>query len=651
VINGLPTQQQDRHEERKGPRVDAPEQAIDGFLKSTGKTRDQLEVRETPKGQFYFDTALIPGKAITDLIPGIISTVIKDMPWPKNMNWGISQQTWVRPILGGCCVFDGKPVQFDLNLGENVSRETLKITFSGKTVGHRFLAPDVIEVNSFEDYKDKLKKAYVIVDQDERKQIILKQLQTLCDQHHFAYQEDTDLLEEVTGLVEWPITYVGHIDAKFMNLPDELLSVTMRVHQRYFTVLDQSGKLAPFFLVVANIPGTDQGKTIVIGNERVLRARFADADFYYHIDLKKSLSEHAKKLTEYIFHAQLGTMAEKISRIRELTQKITSDKTEQASLSEASQLCKADLVTDLVKEFPELQGIIGSYYAKATGSSEDVCQAIYEQYKLPQSKLGMLLALADRIDTLVGFFAIGIKPTGSKDPFALRRAALMSIRILESQFDILINDLIKEAYGLYSNIKTVVPLEELSKSIEEFFIERLKVYWREQDFAYDYVNAVVAQGLNAPLYIIKSRLVALKDFLKDPQGEGSNLLAGYRRATNIVKIESEKDKTTFAGKVNPALFDKDAESQFYQALETTEKEVTKHQQAHQYTQALADLAKLRPVVDQFFDHVMVNVEDADKRLNRLNLLSYFKQVMEMVADFSQIEGATSPAPSIRAQMA
>lgn len=635
VVDGLPLRQPDRQDERKGPRLDAPQTAIEGFLKSTGKTLEQLEIRESPKGSFYLDIIQIPGVLIQELIPQIISSIIKDMPWPKNMTWGTSQQTWVRPILGGCCIFDGKPVEFDLNLNDDVSRETLTISFTGKTIGHRFLAPQSFEVTSFEDYRDKLKKAFVLVDHEERQQVISDKINDLCKQHEFKDKFDSDLLAEVSGLVEWPVVYRGKIDPHFMYLPDELLSMTMKVHQRYFTVLDQDLRLAPYFIVVANLPGTDQGKTIIAGNERVLRARFADADFYYHIDLKKSLREHAKKLTDIVFHAQLGTMAEKAARLEQLAPTLTTDPEEQQKLIEASLLCKADLVTDLVKEFPELQGIIGSYYAKEGGSSADVCQAIYEQYTLPKTRLGMLLVLADRIDTLVGFFAIGIKPTGSKDPFALRRAALMIIRILEAPFDFLVKDLIRSAHKAY---KTATPFEELAKSLEEFFIDRLKVYWRDEGFAYDSVNAVLAQGLIAPIYIIKNRLVAVQDFLKDPQGEGNNLLAGYRRATNIVRIEGEKDKKAYIGEINPALFEKEAEKMLHVALAQTDKAVTQHQQSHEYTQALAELAKLRPTVDQFFDQVMVNVNDPERRFNRLNLLTYFKRIMEQVADFSQIEG-------------
>jgi len=649
VVDDLPLRQPDRLEERKGPRLDAPASALEGFMKSTGKALDSFEIRETPKGKFYFYVSSIPGDATTNLIPSLVESVIQQMPWPKNMTWGKSQATWVRPILGGCCVFDDQAISFDLNLSDAREDDPLIVSFDGQTVGHRFLAPQSFAVRSFADYKQKLSKAFVMIDGYERHQIILSQLKQLCHQHKFKYQEDLGLLEEVVGLVEWPVTYLGQIEEQFMKLPAELLSMTMKVHQRYFTLWDQEGNLAPYFAVVANIPGSDQGKTLIEGNERVLKARFSDADFYYYHDLKIPLGDHAKKLSSIIFHAQLGTMEDKAYRLSQLSSKLSVHHLEREKLKDAALLCKADLVTDLVREFPELQGIIGSYYAKASGFDPGVYQAIAEQYlprgpndSLPTSKLGLLLTLSDRIDTLTGFFTIGIKPTGSKDPFALRRAALGVIRILESQFEYILKDLLRSAYELYlpllSNQK-VSTFDEFYSDIENFFIDRMKVYWRDQGFPYDYVNAILGQGLSIPIQTLKLKLLALNDFLKDPEGEGNNLLIGYRRATSIVRIESEKSQTRFETTPLSKLFEKREEHNLFAALQETEKKLNGWDDEH-YPKALAELAKLRPLIDQFFEHVTVNVEDPQQRENRLNLLAYIKRILDQVADFSQIEGVS-----------
>ncbi len=645
VVRDLATEQAVRYEERRGPRTDAPKQAIEGFLKSTGCNLDDLEIRETPKGTFYFLMETFPAVATKTILPDVIREVIETLHWPKKMTWSTTTKTWVRPIQGGCALFGEQPLEFTVSMNDEGNPDPIYVQFNNITVGHRFMAPSPFAVKGFEDYVQKLYKAFVIVDQEERQKLLKEQINDLCVQHDLTILDDKGLLDEVTGLVEWPVCLLGDIDASFMSLPPELLRTTMRVHQRYFSVHKKGGAFAPHFIVAANIIAPDDGKTIVIGNERVLKARLCDAAFFYDQDRKKPLAEHGKKLDKTVFHASLGTLAQKQKRLVEIIDLIeTEDEAARQDAKEAARLCKADLMSEMVFEFPELQGIIGFYYAKADGLKETIAQAIYDQYSpkgpsdaLPSQKAGCLLALADRLDTLVGFFSVGLKPTGSKDPFALRRAALGTIRFLEEGYDWALNDVLASVFDLYDGTKKTdkaLPKADVLRDLELFFMERLKVYWREQGYAYDYIEAVLSGGLSEPLSVMKARLDALVSFVETHEQEAINLFAGYKRATNILR----KEKATDLKEPLETLFEKEEEKALYRSLSGARKQIQVFLSQGDFTKAMAILAPLRSPIDAFFEHVQVNDERQDIRQNRLNLLGYIQESLEQVADFSKIEG-------------
>lgn len=644
VIEGLDTQSAAKEEERRGPRVDAPQQAIDGFLKSTGLALDDLEVRETPKGTFYFAVEKTSARDTVDMIPGMIQHLIYTMPWPKNMTWSTTSRTWIRPIHGGCVLFDGKPVEFTVSMNDEDHPNPLLIHFNDITVGHRFMAPSPFKVKSFQDYVAKLNKTFVIVDHDERRNLIESQIQAVCDANNLTVKSDQGLLDEVTGLVEWPVCLLGTIDERFMKLPPEVLRTTMRVHQRYFSTHEKDGKISPHFIVVANIEATDGGKELVIGNERVLKARLSDAAFFYENDLKSKLVDHGNRLDKTVFHADLGTLAQKQDRLNQIID-VISDGCEPSAVSHAKTaagLCKADLMTEMVYEFPELQGIMGSYYAAAEGFDKSVVQAIYHQYSpkgpgddLPKDQAAQLLALADRFDTLVGFFSVGLKPTGSKDPFALRRSALGIIRYLENSFSLSLSHVFSAVFDLFDGVKTAdkaLVKSEVISDLEAFMRDRLKVYWRDQGVDHGYVSAILEKAMSDPLYIVKQRLDALVSFTHDNEGQSENLFAGYKRAVNILKKESDTPVETPA----ESLFEKDEEKALFSELSTAESAMTQALANHDYHKALSSLAPLRSHVDAFFDNVQVNDDRSDIRDNRLKLLGYMRRTFDQYADFSKL---------------
>ncbi|MEE9210292.1 MAG: glycine--tRNA ligase subunit beta, partial [Kiloniellales bacterium] len=429
VVTGLPAKQPDTLEEKKGPRLDAPEKAIQGFLRGHNLASiDQAELRETAKGSFYFLVRRRNGQASAKVLPGILVEAIQAFTWPKSMRWGANGFTWVRPLHGVTAIFDGKKLHGRLVLGAGRT-----LAFGNRTQGHRFLAPRTFAVTSFADYEKKLKAAKVILDPAERRAIILKQAKQKAARAKLVLKDDPALLDEVTGLVEWPVVLMGRIDPEFMDLPPEVLSTALRAHQKYLALVDRSGALANRFLMVANMETADQGKEIAAGNERVLRARLADARFFWDQDRKTPLAARTPRLGQIVFHAKLGTLDQKIDRVQALAAEIAShiEGADQDRVRSAARLCKADLVTGMVGEFPELQGVMGRYYALADGEHAEVADAIAEHYApqgpndaCPSAPVSVALALADKIDTLAGFWAIDEKPTGSKDPYALRRAAL-----------------------------------------------------------------------------------------------------------------------------------------------------------------------------------------------------------------------------------
>ncbi|GAA4251192.1 glycine--tRNA ligase subunit beta [Azospirillum formosense] len=654
VIDGLAERTADVREEKKGPRVGSPEQAVAGFLKSAGLTSlDQCEQRDTGKGVFYFAVAEKKGRVTTDVVDEVIREVFLQFPWPKSMRWGNSSVRWVRPLHSVIAIFNGKVIDSGILLPRSLGsiiddrrqdEESAFINFGNSTRGHRFLSPDAFTVDSFADYKAKLRDAHVVLDRAERKAKIKADAEALAAREGLTLSPDDGLLEEVAGLVEWPVALVGTIDEKFMDVPSEVLITSMRTHQKYFALLDKAGKMAPRFVVVANTATADGGKAIVAGNERVLRARLSDAKFFWDQDRKTKLEDRVSKLGAITFHAKLGTVAEKVTRVQVLAAEIArAIGADVDAATRAALLSKADLVTEVVGEFPEVQGIMGRYYALGEGENPAVAEAIAEHYKplgpsdsCPTAPVSVAVALADKLDTLVGFFAIDEKPTGSKDPYALRRAALGIIRlILENGLRLNLTQLFKAAHGAYT-VGGFAAADGVATDLMAFFADRLKVTLRDQGVRHDLVDAVFALGGEDDLVRLLARVKALQTFVGSE--EGANLLAAYKRASNIVRIEEKKDGKAYDQPVDPALLTLAEEKDLYGALSDAGETARPLLAKEDFTGTMAALARLRGPVDAFFDKVTVNAEQADLRANRLRLLSQIRATLNAVADFSRIEG-------------
>ncbi|MBL4693475.1 MAG: glycine--tRNA ligase subunit beta, partial [Magnetovibrio sp.] len=625
VVDGLPEKQADVKDERKGPQTSAPEQALKGFLGSLGGlSLDDCEQRDIKGKTFYVAVIEKKGAPTSDVLPKVLTAAFEALPWPKSMRWGTSTKRWVRPLHNILALFDGNVV--------DVAYEDVRA--NGQTFGHRFLNPDAITVSDFADYKTKLHDAHVMLDPAERRASIEKQAAKLAADAGLSVKPDEGLLQEVTGLVEWPVVLLGNIDESFMDLPPEVLTDTMKVHQKYFSLLKSDGTLAPNFLTVANQVASDGGKAITAGNERVLRARLSDAKFFWDQDRKTSLADLAPKLKDIVFHAKLGSVAEKVYRVKSLAGSIAGEiGADKAHAQRAAELCKCDLVTGMVYEIPEVQGVIGRYYALNDGEALDVANAIAEHYSpagpgdaCPTAPVSTAVAMADKIDTLVGFWTIDEKPTGSKDPFALRRAALGVIRIIiENKLRLPLLDVFAKAGG-----------KDIAVNLLSFFADRLKVHLKSQGVRHDLIDAVFALGGKGDLVRLLARVEALSGFVGSD--DGANLLAAHKRAANILRIEQKKDKTSYNGMVDESAFEQDEERTLFQALAAASGKAHAYVEAERFEDAMAVLATLRGPLDAFFDGVMVNVDDKKVRINRLLLLSEIIKVMGEIADFSKIEG-------------
>ncbi len=662
VVEGIPATQPDLREERRGPRNDAPDRAIQGFLGSVGlDSIDQCEARETPKGTFLFAVIERKGMAGADVLPGILTDAIAKLPWPKSMRWAATGFRWVRPLHSVLAIFDGKPLAgaIDLQGGSLAMTDT--------TRGHRFHAPARIAVKSFKQYRDKLEKAKVIVEPAARKARILEGLTRLADAENLMVREDPALLDEVTGLVEWPVALIGAIDDAFMDVPHEVLTSSMRTHQKYFSLLDKDGALVPRFGMVANIETADGGARIVAGNERVLRARLADAKFFWDQDCKESLSSRVPQLEHIVFHAKLGTLDHKVDRLQALAVALAPlvPGAERDRVGAAARLCKADLVTGMVGEFPELQGIMGRYYALNDGEHPEVANAIAQHYsplgpndQCPTAPVSVCVALADKIDTLAGFFAIDEKPTGSRDPYGLRRAALGVIRLVrENDLRLSLGDVFQAAITGYLNqdnaaVRAGIEADAkggLDQAVRgrilgdllEFFADRLKVSLRDHGVRHDLISAIFAVdrpggGTEDDLVRLLARVEALEKFLAED--DGANLLVAYKRAANIVRIEEKKDKTDYNGGVNKNAFAQNEETALFSALEKVSASANASLEKEDFSAAMRAMAGLRKPVDDFFEGVTVNIDDGALRENRLRLLSAIGDTLRHAADFSKIEG-------------
>jgi glycyl-tRNA synthetase beta chain len=693
TVHGIPARQSDLREERKGPRVGGPDAAIAGFLKATGlASLDEAKIQRDPKkGDFYIALIEKPGRATLDVLADMLPVIVRTFPWPKSMRWGArsarpSALQWVRPLHAIVATFG-----IDTEEPDVVKFAIDGIEAGQTTYGHRFMAPAAINVRRFGDYEAKLKAAKVVLDPQARKDIILADARTLAQAQGFELIEDQALLDEVAGLVEWPVVMMGSFEKEFLSIPSEVIRATIRTNMKCFVVSDpKTSKLTNKFILTANIEAPDGGKTIVGGNERVIRARLSDAKFFYENDLKTKLEDRLPKFENIVFHEKLGTQAERIARIERLAAEIAPlvgadvEKTKRAA-----RLAKADLLTEVVGEFPELQGLMGKYYALAQGEDASVAAASEEHYKpqgptdrVPTDPVSIAVALADKIDTLVGFWAIDEKPTGSKDPYALRRAALGVIRIIlensrridlietfvqagiEIESDATFQKLnlaterliqlryeddaisgqeykrireriARRSYGARQAEASIEKVYDYAFGLMLFFIERLKVQLREQGARHDLVDAVLSSELQDDILMIVRRVEALGKFLDTD--DGKNLLAGTKRASNILSIEEKKDKRSFDGAPDAVLYSLDQEKTLAKAIDQVKAEAGAAVAKEDFAGAMTALAKLRPAVDAFFDKVKVNDDDPKVRENRLKLLNEIRAATRAVADFSKIQ--------------
>ena len=643
IVPGLPAEQPDITVERKGPRVDAPEKAIQGFLKSTGLTLEDCEQRETPKGPVWFAVRREKGRPTGALLTELLPEALAAVSWPKSMRWDESGVRWVRPIRSILCLLDGDVVPFRFGTVE-----------SGRTtLGHRFLSSGPLTIGHVHDYATTLEAAKAMLDPKDRLEAIGKGMSALAESGGPMPEPDHGLVDENAGLVEWPVVLMGTIDKQFMELPAEVLRSAMGTHQRYFSVRGSDGKPSPHFVMVADGATDDSKKAVIAGNERVLRARLADALFFLNQDRRQSLAGRVPQLKGVVFHAGLdssdfgiiglGSMYEKTKRIEALAQRFCDsiDVADSKSAARAGLLCKADLVTETVGEFPDLQGIMGSYYARADGEEEAVSKAIREHYapqgpndECPKATVSVVVALADKLDTLAALFAIDERPTGSKDPFALRRAALGVIRIIiENRLRLSLDHALTEALN---TCRIPEPfLSDAKWALVTFFEDRLKVYLRDQGKRHDLVSAVFAAG-DDDLTRIMDRSDALELFLDSE--DGANLLTAYRRAANILRIEEKKDGQRYHGEVDRALCIESEEHILHERIAEVRADADLELDNESFVMAMAAMATLRQPVDDFFDNVTVNCDKPELRRNRLLMLSQIRATLDRVADFSKIEG-------------
>jgi glycyl-tRNA synthetase beta chain len=689
AVHGVPARQPDIKEEKKGPRVGAPQGAIAGFLKAAGlKTIDDAKVQPDKKGDFYVAVVEKEGREAIDVIKDILHATIATFPWPKSMRWGDKRLRWVRPLHSILATFGPETEDPDI-----VPLDIDGIKAGDETRGHRFMAPAPFKVRHFDDYVAKLDKAKVMLDPERRAETIRADAKNLAFAQGYELVEDDGLLAEVAGLVEWPVTLMGSFDAAFLSIPAEVIRATIRTNQKCFVMRDpQTAKLVNRFILVANIEASDGGKAIVAGNERVIRARLSDAKFFYDTDLKTRIEDRLPKFEHIVFHEKLGSQAERIARIVALagTLAVTVG-ADRAKAERAAQLCKADLLTDVVGEFPELQGLMGRYYAEAQNEDEAVAHASEDHYKpkgpddlVPSDPVAIAVALGDKIDTLVCFWAIEEKPTGSKDPYALRRAALGVIRIiLENGLRLPLRSVLWRHFGAVgrdealaeaiavlhplhddivalsaSDVGLAVKLEVLvsensrqltgphlvqahsflgqTNDLLSFLADRLKVQLREQGARHDLVDAVFALGNQDDLLLVVRRVEALGKFLDTE--DGKNLLAGIKRASNILRIEEKKDGKAYSGAPDAKLLAAPEETALAKAIDTARKDAAGAIAKEDFAAAMTAMARLRPVVDAFFEKVTVNVDDKPLRENRLKLLNEIRAATRAVADFSRIEG-------------
>ncbi len=678
AVEGLLAESPTVREERKGPKVGAPDKAIEGFLRGAGLTRDQLEERETPKGAVYFATIEKPGRPAAEIVAEVLEATIRNFPWPKSMRWGAGSMRWVRPLHSILCILS------DEAGAQAVPLEVEGIAAGDTTAGHRFMAPDRFAVSSFEDYAAKLKRAFVVLSPEERAEHIWNDAQNMAFAAGLEVVEDKGLLAEVAGLVEWPVVLMGQIDDEFLDLPPEVLQTSMKEHQKFFSVKNPRTGRIERFVTVANRETADNGATILAGNQKVLSARLADAKFFWENDLRIVKSDGfepwVEKLDAVTFHAKLGSQGERVNRIAALAHELAPAVGASPALAmTAAQACKADLSSEMVFEFPELQGLMGRYYADAAGMPAEVGQASEEHYSplgpsddVPTAPVSVAVALADKLDTLTGFWAIDEKPTGSKDPFALRRAALGVIRLvvtndlrlsMKDAFASGLSTLLKlpdwqaalldakekqaaakdmdaaaqQVHGLAHQVEAATAIvSSVPSDLLSFFHDRLKVFLRDEGIRHDVIDACIAMEGSDDLNLLVKRARALDAVIATEDGE--NLVQGFKRANNILSQAEEKDGVEYSYGADVKFAETDSEKALFAALEQAQALINPALKVEDFPTAMAAMAALRAPVDAFFEDVQVNTDNDILRRNRLNLLSQIRQVCSSVADLTRIEG-------------
>lgn len=642
TVEGLPAETRPQREERKGPRADAPEKALEGFLRSTGLTRDQLEVRPDKKGDVFFAVMERPGRPAAEIVAEALEAAIRGFPWPKSMRWGSGPLRWVRPLQNILCL-----------LHDESGASVVPLTVEGfetndRTRGHRFMAPAEFGVSSFEDYRAALRRAFVVLDAEERAEIIRHDAEQLAFAQGLEIVEDRGLLAEIAGLVEWPVTLMGPIEDRFLELPPEVLQTSMKEHQKFLSVRDPASGRIVKWITVANRETADDGAAILAGNSKVLAARLSDALFFWENDLRtverQGLEGMARPLENVTFHSKLGSQADRVARIAELARTLAPAVGAAPDLAaEAARLCKADLASEMVYEFPELQGTMGKYYAARAGHGDGVPEACEEHYSplgpsddVPSGPVGAAVALADKLDMLAGFWAIDEKPTGSKDPFALRRAALGVVRILlAGEHRMALREVMLMGLNSHSGDDRAEG-DAVADDLLTFFADRLKQHLRSENVRHDVVEACFRLPGQDDLVLLVARVRALQAFLASEDGDA--LLAGYKRAVNILTAEERKDGVEYSLDPDPKFADSDAEKALFSALDQAESALETALSGEDFEAAMAALAGLRAPVDAFFEGVVVNDENPILRRNRLCLLHRIRAATLRVADLSALEG-------------
>ncbi|WP_422019247.1 glycine--tRNA ligase subunit beta [Roseibium sp.] len=640
-VAGVPAGSAATREERKGPRVGAPEKAVEGFLRGAGLASiDEATIQSDPKkGDFYVAVIEKPGRSAIDIIAEFMPGILRNFPWPKSMKWGTTSTRWVRPLHSIVATFGPETEEPDI-----VPFEFDGIKSGKTTRGHRFLADVAFDVRRFDDYAPALEKHKVVLDADRRKDIILADAKDRALALGLELVEDPGLLEEVAGLVEWPVVLTGSFDEAFLEIPDECIQLTIKVNQKCFVLKDpKTGKLANKFVLISNIVAPDDGQLIIAGNEKVIRARLSDAQFFWTSDLKTKLTDNLPKLNDVKFHEKLGSVGERVQRLialsAELAPLVGADATK---AKRGAELAKADLVSAMVFEFPELQGLMGRYYATAQGEDASVATAIEEHYKpqgpsdnVPADPVAIAVALAEKLDLLTGFWAIDEKPTGSKDPYALRRAALGVIRVvLENNLRLKLGDLILSA--LKAQSAKADDNAALVADLLSFFADRLKVHLKDEGMRHDLIDAVFALDGQDDLLMVVKRVEALQKFVSSD--DGTNLAAGYKRAVNILKAEEKKDGKPVTGRPHADHLAERAEIDLAAAIDTAGAEAAEAVKSEDFEGAMEALSKLRAPVDKFFEDILVNADDPALRMNRLQLLAEIRDATHVVADFSKVAG-------------